>query len=101
MWAALPYVTRVGGGLLVLAGADAAYYGWYEVRVLRGQRVEDPIIDTAIGWQSDLTRVVADLNAAQILGALAILAMATALLGRRARVHRSRDDMVAHRSINR
>lgn len=79
---ALPYVTRVGGALLILAGAYSAYYGWYEVRVLRGDRVHDPIIDTAIGWQSDISRLVADLGAAQILGAVAVLAVAAGLWGR-------------------
>jgi cytochrome c-type biogenesis protein len=32
----LPYVHRVSGGLLVLAGAYVAYYGWYELRVRDG-----------------------------------------------------------------
>ena len=30
---ALPYIYRVSGVLLVLAGAYVAYYGWYELRV--------------------------------------------------------------------
>lgn len=33
---ALPYVSRVAGGLLVLAGAYMVYFGWYELRVLGG-----------------------------------------------------------------
>jgi len=32
----LPYVNRVSGGLLVLAGAYVAYYGWYELQVFGG-----------------------------------------------------------------
>jgi cytochrome c biogenesis protein CcdA len=32
----LPYVNRVSGGLLVLAGAYVAYYGWYELQVFSG-----------------------------------------------------------------
>ncbi len=82
---ALPYVTRAGGGLLMLAGAYAAWYGWYEVRVLRGERVQDPVIDTAVEWQSEISRAVADLDAAQILGALALLALLAGVLGRRGR----------------
>ncbi|MGH9024303.1 MAG: cytochrome c biogenesis CcdA family protein, partial [Acidimicrobiia bacterium] len=36
---ALPYVGRVSGGLLVVAGAYIAYYGWYEIGVLAGRDV--------------------------------------------------------------
>jgi cytochrome c biogenesis protein CcdA len=32
----LPYVNRIAGGLLVLAGLYLAYYGWYELRVNAG-----------------------------------------------------------------
>lgn len=31
---ALPYMTRVAGGLMVVAGLYVAYYGWYEWRVI-------------------------------------------------------------------
>ncbi|WP_181765650.1 cytochrome c biogenesis CcdA family protein [Streptomyces albidus (ex Kaewkla and Franco 2022)] len=39
--------SRVGGGLLVLVGGYTAYYGWYEIRVLRGGGTADPVIETA------------------------------------------------------
>lgn len=32
----MPYVNRVSGVLLVLAGAYVAYYGWYELRIRTG-----------------------------------------------------------------
>jgi cytochrome c-type biogenesis protein len=32
----LPYVNRVSGGLLLLAGAYVTYYGWYELQVFSG-----------------------------------------------------------------
>ena len=32
----LPWINRVSGALLVLAGAYVAYYGWYELRVFNG-----------------------------------------------------------------
>jgi hypothetical protein len=32
----LPYVNRVSGALLVIAGAYVAYYGWYEQQVRAG-----------------------------------------------------------------
>jgi cytochrome c-type biogenesis protein len=37
-------VSRLGGLLLLLAGGYVAYYGWYEIRVLRGSSDEDPVI---------------------------------------------------------
>ncbi|MDI3390322.1 hypothetical protein QIS99_29635 [Streptomyces sp. B-S-A8] len=39
--------SRLGGCLLLLVGAYVAYYGWYEIRVLRGGSVADPVIDAA------------------------------------------------------
>ncbi len=39
--------TRLGGGLLLIAGTYVAYYGWYELRVFRGTTVRDPVIDAA------------------------------------------------------
>lgn len=33
----LPYITRISGVLLVLAGVYVGYYGWYELRVQRGE----------------------------------------------------------------
>jgi cytochrome c biogenesis protein CcdA len=48
----LPYVYKVSGVLLLVAGAYVAYYGWYELRVRDG--------DTSGGGPA---RVVFDLNA--------------------------------------
>jgi cytochrome c biogenesis protein CcdA len=42
---ALPYVQRIAGGLLVLAGGYVAYYGWYELRVYGGDLSRDPVVD--------------------------------------------------------
>lgn len=43
----VPKMNKIAGGLLVIAGAYVAYYGWYEVRIFNGGDVEDPIIDRA------------------------------------------------------
>ena len=48
---ALPYVNRISGGLLVLAGAYLAWYGWYEVRVNRG----DLSTPGPVAWVTDLS----------------------------------------------
>jgi cytochrome c-type biogenesis protein len=56
----LPIMNKIAGGLLLLAGAYVAYYGWYEIRVLNGQ-TKDPIIDRAIDIQQWLqNKVVPD-----------------------------------------
>lgn len=46
----LPYINRVSGVLLVLAGAYVAYYGWYEIRVFNG----DTSGGGVAGWMFDL-----------------------------------------------
>ena len=54
----LPYVNRVAGMFLIVAGLYVAYYGWYEVRVLRGDFIDPdasaPIVDTVEGWRNSL-----------------------------------------------
>ncbi|WP_029113950.1 cytochrome c biogenesis CcdA family protein [Mycobacterium sp. URHB0044] len=43
-----PYVNRMGGALLVIAGAYVAYYGWFELRLYTaGADPADPVIATA------------------------------------------------------
>jgi cytochrome c biogenesis protein CcdA len=42
----LPYVNRIGGAILVLAGLYVAYYGVYELLLFHADgNVEDPIVD--------------------------------------------------------
>ncbi|WP_306371671.1 cytochrome c biogenesis CcdA family protein, partial [Nocardiopsis sp. CC223A] len=60
---ALPYVTRAGGALLVLAGAYVAYYGWFELRVLAGAADSDPVVGTAVRWQGELARLLQQVGA--------------------------------------
>jgi cytochrome c biogenesis protein CcdA len=42
-----PAFTRGGGALLAFAGAYVAYYGWYELRVLRGEITDDRLVGAA------------------------------------------------------
>lgn len=54
----LPYVGRISGGLVALAGAYVAYYGWEELRQVRspaGGVPSSPIIDTVTGWSYDVS----------------------------------------------
>ena len=55
----LPYIQRVSGGLLVLAGLYVAYFGWYELNRL-GE--SDPIIDRVMRLAFDLQGLIFDLG---------------------------------------
>jgi cytochrome c biogenesis protein CcdA len=49
----LPYVNRIAGGLLVVAGAYVAWYGWFEIRAGRDDAAVDRVTDwsfTAGDW---------------------------------------------------
>jgi cytochrome c-type biogenesis protein len=46
----IPYVNRISGVLLIVAGAYVAYYGWYELRVARGELSGGGVA----GWMFDL-----------------------------------------------
>lgn len=84
---ALPYVTRVSGVLLVVAGAYLAHYGWYERRIRDGDLTGSTAVDTVTGWSDDIARWVNDVGASRIgfLLALALAAVLTVTFGTRAR----------------
>ena len=91
---ALPYIHRISGGLLVVAGAYLAWYGWYEVRVNRG----DLSTPGPVAWVTDLS---ADLTnwlqntgptrVAMILALVVCIALLVALLWPRDRARTSAD----------
>lgn len=84
----LPFVTRASGALLLLAGAYVAYYGWYELRVVRGRAGADPVVDAATRWQAAITRWLYEAGPAPILAAVGVLlavAWAAWAVGRRRR----------------
>lgn len=70
---ALPYISRVAGGLLVVAGAYVAYYGWYELRVQRGDLSGGRPVEIVTGWSDDLSRWVLDVGAVRLGVLLAAL----------------------------
>ncbi|MCE7079057.1 cytochrome c biogenesis CcdA family protein [Streptomyces sp. ST2-7A] len=82
---------RIAGLLLLPAGAYVTYYGWYELRALRGELSgTDPVISFAVGIQGEITRWLNDLGpwppAAAIL-VLVALTVGTGRLRRRAGRH--------------
>ncbi len=69
----LPYVMRVGGLLLVLAGAYVTYYGWYELRVFAGDLTEDPVIavgDRLQSWAAGTLDAIGVWPIAMVFGVL-------------------------------
>ncbi|MGR6918408.1 cytochrome c biogenesis CcdA family protein [[Actinomadura] parvosata] len=91
----LPYVPRVSGVLLVLAGLYVAYYGWYELRIFAGTAADDPIIGAVTRLQGALTGWLELLGPAGIAVALAavlLLAVGTRRAFRRHREPRTPTD---------
>lgn len=80
----LPYVNRVAGGLLLLAGAYVTYYGVYELRLFHGAgNAADPVIGAAIAIQQWLSATVNGVGALPLLGVLTIVVLGALLIGRR------------------
>ncbi|MCH0542643.1 cytochrome c biogenesis protein CcdA [Streptomyces sp. MUM 203J] len=93
---------RLGGGLLLLAGAYVAYYGWYEIRVLRGDVGGDPVVEAAGAVQTRLAEALGAVGVPAVAAvALALLALGAApVVWRRraaAAVTRRRDAGAARR----
>jgi cytochrome c biogenesis protein CcdA len=87
-----PALVRVGGAVMLLAGAYVAWYGWYELRVLAGGPAADPVVDAAgeaqaavAGW---LSSVGPGLVAAGFVGLLLAAGAVAALARRRSRTRR-------------
>lgn len=72
---ALPYVSRFSGAMLVVAGAYVSWYGWFEVRTLRGGSGRDPVVDRALDVQTWLqSQLVPDDPVATLAWLVAVLA---------------------------
>jgi cytochrome c biogenesis protein CcdA len=62
----LPYVNRVSGALLVLAGAYVAYYGWYELRVQDGDTSGGALAERVFDLNGDVTGWIQDVGPVRI-----------------------------------
>lgn len=86
-----PLVTRLGGGLLVAAGGYVAYYGWYEIRVLRGGSGEDPVIRAAEQVQGALEDGLGWLGPGGVAVLVGLMVAVPLLVWVRIRARRRRD----------
>ena len=72
---AMPYVTRAGGALLVVAGAYIGYYGYYELRLFHlGGSASDPVVRAAASFQSTLVEWLDAIGPVPMVIALVVLA---------------------------
>lgn len=81
------YVPRVAGGLVALAGAYVAWYGWLELRTNDagpGQVPTSNVTDRVSGWSSDITDWVDRVGSVRIgiavVVGLAVVALAVRLV---------------------
>lgn len=79
------WAPRAAGGLLALAGAYVAYYGWWELRVLRGGDPSDPVVEAAANLQQSIAALVAAPGPLGWAVAAAVLVGAVLLIARRSR----------------
>jgi cytochrome c biogenesis protein CcdA len=70
-----PVISRLSGVLLVVAGLYVAWYGWFELRVLAGTAVDDPVISAAIGVQTWLARTVVGFGVGGVVVASVVVAV--------------------------
>lgn len=75
----LPYVHRIAGGLLVLAGGFLVYWGWWELQVLAGNYEAGGPAEALKQWQASLTGWVSDVGATRV--GLVLAAFVVAALG--------------------
>jgi len=77
---------RLGGAVLLVAGAYVAWYGGYELRVNADRRVSgtDPIVNAAGRVQEGLAALVSGVGARWLVAALAVLTGVALLIHRRA-----------------
>jgi len=86
---ALPYVNRIAGALLVIAGAYVTYYAIYEIRLRPGDTGDGGPVDTVTGISSDISTWVQNTGGTRIGLALGVVvAVGVALTVRRRRLSR-------------
>jgi cytochrome c biogenesis protein CcdA len=88
----LPYVQRVSGGLLVLAGLYVAYYGWYELRVQDGETSFGGLADFVFDLNADVTNWIQDVGPVRI-GLVLTLIVAGAVFATAFRRTREHEDV--------
>nr|WP_063779191.1 cytochrome c biogenesis CcdA family protein [Kibdelosporangium sp. MJ126-NF4]CEL13302.1 Mercury resistance probable Hg transport protein [Kibdelosporangium sp. MJ126-NF4]CTQ98993.1 Mercury resistance probable Hg transport protein [Kibdelosporangium sp. MJ126-NF4] len=88
-----PYVGRIGGAMLILAGLYIGYYGVYELRLFHGGgSAEDPIVAAAGALQTELSAWVDRIGPVPLVAVVVALVGAAILIARRRKRVSSRKD---------
>ncbi|HWS34700.1 MAG TPA: cytochrome c biogenesis CcdA family protein [Actinoplanes sp.] len=88
--AVLPWISRLSGAFLLVAGAYVTYYGWYELRLMSGAgSPRDPVVGAVTGVQGTVTTWLDTTGIGWITAAFAVVVLA-ALLTRTLRGDRGR-----------
>jgi cytochrome c biogenesis protein CcdA len=74
--AVLPWLNRISGVLLILAGAYVTWYGYVEIRVLDGDLIARGPVDTVAQWSGEISTFIEAHR-----GALALAAATLVLFG--------------------
>ena len=84
-------VPRLGGAVLVAAGAYVAYYGWYELRLAKDLRTSghDPVVNAASDVQRALSELVGRAGPGRLAGLLLAMVFVGVLGSRRSRAPRA------------
>jgi cytochrome c-type biogenesis protein len=69
---ALPYIGRVSGLLLTASGLYVAYYGYYEWRVLRNDRVAAGPVEWVTRWSANVSSRLAAVSSTTLLLGLVV-----------------------------
>lgn len=80
--AVLPHLNRIAGALLVIAGAYVTWYGYYEIRTLRGDRIAAGPVGWVTDWSAQLSSRLDSIGSATVAAILALL-VGIGLLARR------------------
>jgi len=78
-------ISKFSGYFLLLVGLYESWYGWYEIRILRGDNSSDPVISFAISIQSKITQSIANVGSGVLILSITLLTALLLLVGSRKR----------------
>jgi len=73
----LPYVNRVSGALLIIAGVFLTLYGWWEIQVLDDPTTSNWVVDRSLEMQSRVQTWVIDSGETRLALAAALIVVGT------------------------
>ena len=90
----LPYLSRISGVLLLVAGLYVAWYGYVELRVLNGDLVSSGPVDLVARWSGEISTAIDNHRTLILVAALGVVLLGVVLwLVRRSRTANSADSL--------